>query len=149
MWEKMLSVNLNGSFYLSKHVIRHYLTKSGTAKGGIVNIASTAGIKGADAGVAYTTSKHGLLGLMKSTAWMYAKEGIRCDALIPGGMETDLIKNSGPVFDPVGSKALAPVHATMPGWVKPNEVTEAILFLATASSVNGAQLTIDHGWSIG
>src|SRR5690606_25872171 len=58
--------------------------------GSIVNIGSTASLSGGAAGVAYTTSKHGMLGLTRSTAWMYAKRGLRCNAILPGGTATNI-----------------------------------------------------------
>lgn len=129
-------------------VLRQFLTKTTGHKGSIVNIASTAGIKGGDAGAAYTASKHAIIGLTKSTAWMYAKDGIRCNVLIPGGVKTNILENSKAKLDAIGSQILYPVHQTMPGWLEPIDVARAIVFLAGATGVNGAQWTIDHGWSI-
>lgn len=55
-------------------------------KGAIVNVCSTATIRGSAASIAYTASKHALLGLTCGTVWGYAKEGIKCNAVIPGGV---------------------------------------------------------------
>ena len=54
-------------------------------RGNIINVCSIAAIRGSAAGAAYTASKHALLGLSRSTAWGYARDGIRCNAVLPGG----------------------------------------------------------------
>jgi NAD(P)-dependent dehydrogenase (short-subunit alcohol dehydrogenase family) len=70
IWEKVLGINLYGPMYTSRKAVQ-FMEKNGG--GSIVNIASTAALHGGAAGAAYTSSKHGLIGLTKNTAWMYAK----------------------------------------------------------------------------
>jgi NAD(P)-dependent dehydrogenase (short-subunit alcohol dehydrogenase family) len=119
-------------------------------KGAIVNMCSTAAVRGSAAGVAYTASKHALLGLSRSTAWSYAKEGIRCNAVIPGGVEdTQIMKGTDPaVFQSDGMMVTAPFQACLPGICKPADIANAVLFLVTAPAVNGAELAVDHGWTV-
>jgi NAD(P)-dependent dehydrogenase (short-subunit alcohol dehydrogenase family) len=119
-------------------------------KGAIVNICSTAAVRGSAAGVAYTASKHALLGLTRSTAWGYAKEGIRCNAVIPGGVsDTQIMSGTDPaVFQSVGIQVTGPFQACMPGMCKPADIANAVLFLVTAPAVNGAELAVDHGWTV-
>ena len=149
IWERCININLNGPFYLTRTAVEHFLTKETEQKGRIVNVCSLASVKGGTAGAAYTTSKHALLGLSRNTAWMYAKEGIQCNAVIPGGVMTNILANSKSVINEVGMQALKPVAALMPGLCEPVDVAQAILFLAGANGLNGAELEIDKGWSKG
>lgn len=119
-------------------------------KGAIVNICSTAAVRGSAAGVAYTASKHALLGLSRSTAWAYAKQGLRCNAVLPGGVgDTEIMKGVDPaIFQSEGSMAAAPYQACMPALCKPADIANAVLLLVTAPAVNGAELAVDHGWTV-
>lgn len=154
-----MGVNFHGPFYLMKAVLPHFLAKPGKAegqapmtvfpkKGSIVNVCSTAAIHGAAAGVLYTASKHALLGASRNTAWMYNKDGIRTNVVVPGGVMTNIMGNSGTqAADPVGQALLQPMHALMPAVCRAEDVAKAIVFLAGADAVNGAELTVDHAWT--
>ena len=83
-WNRVFAINVTGPMYLSRLAIRSFLEQE--SKGTIVNVCSTASLRGSAAGAAYTASKHALLGLSRATAWGYAKIGIRCNAVLPGGM---------------------------------------------------------------
>ena len=80
---ELLSVNLTVPVKLMSAVLSSMKEHGG---GSIVNAASYASVSGAAAGIAYTASKHGLLGATKNVAWRFYKEGIRCNAVAPGGM---------------------------------------------------------------
>ncbi|OQV06302.1 hypothetical protein CLAIMM_10888 [Cladophialophora immunda] len=147
IWNRVMNINLNGPFNTMRACIGHFLTKPTEQKGRIVNVGSLASIKGGTAGVAYTTSKHALLGLSRNTAWMYAKEGIQCNILLPGGVSTDLMKNSKSIPDKVGMDMVMPTMATAVGTCAPEDMARAILFLAASPGVNGAELKVDKGWS--
>ncbi len=147
MWNRVLGVNLNGALNIMRTVIQHFLTKDGDQKGRIVNVGSLASVKGGTAGVAYTTSKHALLGLTRSTAWMYAKEGIQTNILLPGGVATEIMKNSRSVPDKIGLETAMPTMATSVGNCEPIDAANAILFLAGAVGLNGAEVRLDKGWS--
>ncbi|MEV4582083.1 SDR family oxidoreductase [Nonomuraea jabiensis] len=86
-WDRVLRVNLTGTFLVTHAVLPHLLRQGG---GAIVNTASEAGIRGGAAGAAYTASKHGVVGLTKSVAWAHAKDGIRCNAILPGPTMTGI-----------------------------------------------------------
>src|SRR3712207_7406471 len=73
--------------FTSGRVLGHMLGQGG---GSLINIVSTAGLHGGAAGAAYTASKHALVGLTRNTAWMYAKRGIRCNAICPGATITNI-----------------------------------------------------------
>jgi NAD(P)-dependent dehydrogenase (short-subunit alcohol dehydrogenase family) len=147
MWNRILNVNLNGPFNVMRAVVPHFLAKDTEQKGRIVNVGSLASFKGGVAGVAYTTSKHALLGLSRNTAWMYAKEGVQTNILLPGAVTTDIFKNSKAVPDKFGLETVMPSMGTRPGDCQPIDCANAILFLATAEGLNGAELCIDKGWS--
>jgi NAD(P)-dependent dehydrogenase (short-subunit alcohol dehydrogenase family) len=85
-WEKVMAVNLTAPVRLMREVVGVMKSQEDGEKGGsIVNVSSKAGISGAVAGVAYTASKHALVGVTKNTAWLYKNDGVRCNAVCPGG----------------------------------------------------------------
>jgi NAD(P)-dependent dehydrogenase (short-subunit alcohol dehydrogenase family) len=144
LWERVLRVNLTGTFLVTHAVLPHMLRQGG---GAIVNTASEAGIRGGAAGAAYTASKHGVVGLTRSLAWAYAKDGIRCNAILPGPTMTGIATNT--TFDPTGAARLGPVLALGERMAQPEQMADAALFLASdaASFVNGAIVPVDGGWS--
>ncbi|MEV4065548.1 SDR family NAD(P)-dependent oxidoreductase [Nonomuraea dietziae] len=147
LWERVLRVNLTGTFLVTHAVLPHMLREGG---GAIVNTASEAGIRGGTAGAAYTASKHGVVGLTRSVAWAYAKDGIRCNAILPGPTLTGIASaESVGSFDPAGAARLAPVLALGERMAQPEQMADAALFLASdaASFVNGAIVPVDGGWS--
>ncbi|MFC4011270.1 SDR family NAD(P)-dependent oxidoreductase [Nonomuraea purpurea] len=144
LWDRVLRVNLTGTFLVTHAVLPHLLSQGG---GAIVNTASEAGIRGGTAGAAYTASKHGVVGLTRSVAWAYAKDGIRCNAILPGPTMTAIAENA--TFDPTGAARLGPVLALGERMAQPEQMADAALFLASdaASFVNGAIVPVDGGWS--
>lgn len=84
-WERVIRVNLTTPFLLARSVLPHMLA---AGRGAIVNTASEASLRGSAAGAAYTASKHGVVGLTKSLAVMYRDQGIRTNAVAPGGTRT-------------------------------------------------------------
>ena len=146
VWRRVLSINLDGPMFTSRAAVRHMLTQGG---GAIVNIASTAGLHGGAAGAAYTVSKHGLIGLTRSTAWMYAKRGIRCNAICPGATATN-IGESMPreKLDMAGAERSGAFTALVPAFLAPTDIAALALFLASdeARHINGALIPADAGW---
>src|ERR1700677_3526879 len=100
IWRRVLATNLDGPMFTTRRALGYMLQQG---RGSIVNISSLSGYSGASAGAAYTASKHALLGLTRNTAWRYAKEGIRCNAICPGAVKTN-IEESMPAeeLDPAG-----------------------------------------------
>lgn len=82
-WNRVIALNLTAPTFVTKRAVNSMLKAQ--VKGAIVNIASIAAFRGFAAGIAYTTSKHGLIGLTKSTAAFYRSKGIRCNAICAGG----------------------------------------------------------------
>lgn len=143
-WEKVIAVNLNGPFYACRLAIPIMLKKG---KGVIINISSIGGLNGSRAGVAYTTSKHALIGLTKNVGFMYADKGIRCNAIAPGGVNTNIGQGMQP--NELGYAKLSLGLATNVRAGEPNEIAEIALFLASdkSSLINGTVIVADAGWT--
>lgn len=146
-WERVLRVNLTGTFLVTRAVLPQMLEHG---SGAIVNTASEAGIRGGAAGAPYTASKHGVVGLTRSVAWAYANDGIRCNAIVPGPVFSNAA-GSVAGFDEKGVERLRPVIALNQHVVLPEQIAEAAVFLASdaASFINGAIVPVDAGWSAG
>lgn len=148
-WERCLRVNLTAPFLLTRAVLPSMLEAGG---GSIVNIASEAGIRGAAAGAAYTASKHGVVGLTRNTAYVYARQGVRTNAVLPGGVATNIMDSIDPSkIDQAGMGAITPVHQTAIRNAEPAELAALVAFLIAdeSSNVNGAIIPSDGGWSAG
>ncbi|MGB8644195.1 MAG: SDR family oxidoreductase [Anaerolineae bacterium] len=147
IWERVMSINLYGPMYLTRCAVPVMRQNGG---GSIVNTASVAGLEGAAAGVAYTVSKHGLVGFTKNTAWRYWPEGIRCNAIAAGAVETNIMNSVDPTkMDPEGSKRWGVYYQVIPGQLKALDIANLALFLASDESkmINGAIIPADAGWT--
>lgn len=144
VWERVFAINVTGPMYLIRKCIPIFLQQE--TKGVIVNICSVASARGPAAGVAYTAAKHALLGVSRNTAWMYAKDGIRCNSVLPGRTATNILIKSGVSKVEEAGTRLGPYLNCIPDSCQPSDIANAVLFLVTAPSVNGAELTVDHGW---
>lgn len=145
MWERVIGINLNGPMYLTRRAIPALLKQGGA----IVNVASVAGLSGAAAGAAYTASKHALIGLSKNTAWRYALEGVRCNVIAAGAVETNIVASVDMTkMDPGGSARAGVYYQLIPKTLKPVDIANLILFLASDESrnINGAVIPADGGW---
>lgn len=146
VWRRVLSINLDGPMFASRRAVQHMLARGG---GSIINIASTAGLHGGAAGSAYTASKHALVGLTRSTAWMYAKQGIRCNAICPGATKTNIAETMpADRLDPAGAQRASEFAALVPAYLEPTDIAALALFLASDESryINGAIIPADGGW---
>lgn len=142
-WERIIGVNLTGTFLLTRAVLPHMLAPN--QGGSIVNVASTAGFVGSAYSAAYCASKGGVVMLTKALAIEYADKGVRVNAVAPGGVNTPLIANFGlpPGGDP---KHFERIMSRM-GMCRPEQVAAAIAFLASdeSSYTTGAVLAVDGG----
>ncbi|MBN1202561.1 MAG: glucose 1-dehydrogenase [Anaerolineae bacterium] len=146
MWERVMGVNVNGPLYLSRRAIPNMVENGG---GVIVNIASVAGMGGGAAGVAYTASKHALIGMTRNTAWRYVHEGIRCNAIAAGAVETSIAASIDPTkMDPKGTERAQAYYGLIPAQLKPIDIANLVLFLVSddARYINGAIIPADGGW---
>ena len=147
IWRRVLSINLDGPMFTSRRAVRHMLAHGG---GSIVNVSSTAGIHGGAAGAAYTASKHALVGLTRNTAWMYAAQGIRCNAICPGATATNISETMPRErLDPAGAQRAHAFAALAPAILDSADIAALALFLASDDSrhINGAIIPADAGWA--
>ena len=145
-WEKIMRVNLEGPMFAMRKAVQVMKTQEGG--GNIVNVASIGGVCGCRAGAAYTASKHALVGLTKNTAYMYAGEGIRCNVLCPGGVETEVMNSQTNISQIGMGRIMAGLDRSIaPG--KPQDVASAVLYMAgdDAPFLNGAVIVLDGGVS--
>lgn len=146
VWEKVLRVNLYAPFYASRKALPSMLAQGG---GVILNTASVAGLYGGFAGAAYTVSKHGLIGLTRNIASLYGSKGVRCNAMVLGGVNTNIGVGAAQP-NPTGMEHLGKVSGLMPRMADPSEVAELAVFLASPKSgyVNGSCVVADGGWTV-
>lgn len=144
-WDRIFAINTTSVMRSTRKVIPIFLEKQ---SGVIVNIASAGGLYGARAGAAYTASKHAVVGLTKNTAFMYAQQGIRCNAIAPGGVETNIMSSMTNINE-FGISRQQLGMAINPRMGKPEEIAKVALFLGSddASFVNGTIISADAGWS--
>jgi NAD(P)-dependent dehydrogenase (short-subunit alcohol dehydrogenase family) len=145
MWDRVIGVNLTGAFKLSRAVLPAMIA---AGRGSIVNVASEAGLRGSASGNAYTTSKHGVIGMTRSAAFMYGPAGIRVNAVAPGGVATG-IPFPAQVSE-AGSARLQPFQAMIPTLATAEQLAASITFLLSDDGVNlnGVVLPSDGGWSV-
>jgi len=142
-WRRILGVNLDGMFFTARALLPQMLERGA---GAIVNVASTAGLNGGNGGAAYTTSKHGVIGFTRQLCFDYARQGIRCNVICPGAVETGMTKE---IFASESAEVMKAVNSAPIGrWAQPEELAAAALFLASddASFVNGAVYVVDGGF---
>lgn len=144
-WERVLAVNLTGPMRLCRAVLPLMRTQR---HGAIVNVSSIGGLSGSVAGTAYVASKHGLIGLTRSLACLYADDGIRVNAVCPGGVETNIGATAAPEVG-WAYERLAKAFARAGRLAQPSEVSALICWLgsAEAGNVNGSIMTCDGGWT--
>lgn len=143
-WDEVIAVNLSGVWACMRHQIPQMLRNGG---GAIVNNASYLGLAAAEYGVSpYVASKHGMIGLTRTAAVEYARQGIRVNAVCPGFTRTEMM---GPALAAPDGAFAAFLDATVPmGRVAgPEEVAGAVLWLLgpEASYVTGHALVVDGG----
>jgi 3-oxoacyl-[acyl-carrier protein] reductase len=138
-WERVIGVNLTGAFACIRAALPHMMK---ARWGRIVAVASAAALRGNAGQTAYTASKTGLVGLIRSLAKEYAGRGITANAVCPGFVDTEMTSS---VSDKVRAGYVEMIPAGRLG--TPEETAAAIRFLASeeASYVNGAVVAVDGG----
>jgi NAD(P)-dependent dehydrogenase (short-subunit alcohol dehydrogenase family) len=141
-WEEMINVNLKSVWLCMKYEIPQMLKQG---KGAIVNTSSAAGLVGAPSNPAYPASKHGVVGITKSTALEFARKGIRVNCVCPGPIRTGM-NESLVAANPEMVKAMDQ-KVPMGRIGEPEEVAAAAMFLCSdeASYITGAALPVDGG----
>lgn len=143
-WHKVMDVNLNSIFYSSKRALE-YMLKEGS--GNIINMSSVAGLRGGRAGIAYTTTKHALIGMTENIAFMYAPQGIRCNAICPGNTESEMTAGMAGYNNFGMKRAISGIGSAI-RMGKADEVATIAVFLASEESsyINGQSIACDAGW---
>jgi NAD(P)-dependent dehydrogenase (short-subunit alcohol dehydrogenase family) len=140
-WNRMMAVNLTGTFLCCKAALEHMVAKG---RGAIINVASTTGSHDACAhAAAYVTSKGGVTLLTRSMAIDYARQGVRVNAICPGPTDTPMLRSALTPEELVAFARTFPMNRLG----RPEEIAGAALFLASedASFVTGAILHVDGG----
>lgn len=143
-WQRVLSINLSGSFFCLQQMVP--LLRAGTGRA-VVNVASLAAKRVSyTGGVSYTAAKAGMLGLTRHAAFELAHEGIRVNAVCPGPVLTAMTRRV------VAEEEQRKVAAMVPlgSWLSPEDVAASILFLGSpaARMITGTTLDIDGGLSL-
>ncbi len=144
VWDRVFRVNVTGTVRLTRAVMP-FLLEAGA--GTVVNVASEAGIRGSAAGVAYTASKHAIVGITKNSAVIYGPLGVRVNAVAPGATITNIEANFA---SEIAAKRLgALMQVVVPAPAQAAELAASITFLLSQDStnVNGVVLASDGGWS--
>ncbi|MCI4657752.1 SDR family NAD(P)-dependent oxidoreductase [Cryobacterium zhongshanensis] len=144
VWERVFRVNVTSQMRLMRAVLPGMVS---AGFGRIVNIASEAGIRAGASGTTYSASKHAVIGLTKSTALFYGPKGVRCNAVAPGAVKTNI---EAPFLSAWAAERLGPImQTTIPAPAEPEDLAASICWLLSEDSpnVNGAVLMSDGGWS--
>lgn len=150
LWSRMIAANLTGT-YLCCHAALPKMIEAG--RGRIVNIASTAGLKGYAYVTAYCAAKHGVVGLTRALAQETARTGVTVNAVCPGYTDTDMVANSVARITAKTGRSEAEARASLASanpqgrLVTPQEVAATVLFLCSdgAASINGQAVAVSGG----
>jgi NAD(P)-dependent dehydrogenase (short-subunit alcohol dehydrogenase family) len=143
--DRVLGVNLKGVFFGCKHAV---IAMRASGGGVIVNVASILALVGDGVLAAYCAAKGGVLGITRATAVQYGKDGIRCNAICPGDIETPLVQSyfdAAP--DPAALRAQVVAEYPLGRIAQPQEIARAVVFLASSDSafMSGQPLVVDGG----
>ena len=146
-YDQVFDINVKGVLLSMKYEIRAMLEKGG---GAIINTASVMSTVATPGAGVYVASKHAVLGLTRSAALEYAQQGIRVNAISPGGVETEMLQRAAglPEEESAGRAFFKNLHP-VGRFATPEEIAATVVFLASseASFVTGANLLADGGWT--
>ncbi|MFT7771604.1 SDR family NAD(P)-dependent oxidoreductase [Roseateles sp.] len=148
LWRRLLDANLTGSFLCSRAVLPGMLERR---QGSIVNVASTAALKGYAYVAAYCAAKHGVLGLTRAMALEVAAKGLTVNAVCPGYTETDIVAQAVDTIVAKTGRTAAQARAELARanprgqLIQPEEVADTVAWLLTATGVNGQAIAVCGG----
>lgn len=150
VFDQVMEVNVKGPMKITRKVINHMKEQK---SGNIINTSSVGGLHGGRGGLAYVMSKHAILGMTKHIGFMFQEYGIRCNAIAPGSIATEIgttVKNPNlPVLNKIIKGSEIFPEEMLPVLAEPVEIANVMLFLASdeSSFVNGATIVADGGWT--
>lgn len=141
MWDQAMAVALRGPMLCCKHAVPHLIANGG---GAIINTASVAGKLGGHYLMTHQSSKGGLLALTRAVATRHGKDGIRCNAILPGFIETPAYEKMPPV-----TRETLLRHTMSKRSGVPDDIAHLVVFLASdrGSYINGVEIPVDGGYS--
>jgi NAD(P)-dependent dehydrogenase (short-subunit alcohol dehydrogenase family) len=141
-WHRIINVNLNGSYFMSKYAAPHLPDKTGR----IVNIASVLALKGVPDATAYCSAKHAVLGLTRSFAQYLAPRKITVNAVCPGWVRTEMAESR---MQEIGfNEQTLQTYVPLGRFIEPSEIADFVYYLVTSpgsAMITGQALTIDGG----
>ncbi|HEY1129456.1 MAG TPA: SDR family NAD(P)-dependent oxidoreductase [Roseateles sp.] len=148
LWQRLLNVNLTGTFLCSRAVLPGMLMRK---SGRIVNVASTAALKGYAYVAAYCAAKHGVLGLTRALALEVATKGVTVNAVCPGYTETDIVESA--VNTLVAKTGRTPEQARTElsranpqgRLIRPDEVADTVVWILGNGAINGQAIAVCGG----
>ncbi|KAL2204974.1 3-oxoacyl-reductase [Sarocladium strictum] len=154
-WQRVLDINLNGTFYMLKAVAKIMLAQDPIPssidgrplqRGSIINFASIQGFIATPLSTSYVTSKHAIIGLTKTASEDYAEKGLRINAICPGYVESPMTMNTPEIREVLHEKVAQAVPMKRAG--KPEEIADGVVFLAggRSSFAAGSTLVLDGGY---
>jgi NAD(P)-dependent dehydrogenase (short-subunit alcohol dehydrogenase family) len=144
VWARVLAINLNGTFHVSRAVIPHLRERGGA----IVNVSSQFGLVGCLSSPAYCASKAAVIGLTKAMAIDHADDGIRVNCVCPGPTDTPMLQGTRGLE----RERVRTEHRNLSGrLMRPEEIAATIAFLLSddAASTTGSVVAVDGGWTAG
>lgn len=145
-WERVLRTNLTGVYLCMKAELPAMVRRGG---GAIVNVASETIYKGNVGELAYTASKHGVVGLTTVAGLQYVRRGVRVNAVAPGSVDTGIVEEARRYLTPEQMRHMETVQPVR-RLARPEEIAEIVVWLCSdgAGFVNAAKIAADTGWHV-
>lgn len=142
-FDQVMRVNLNGTFYVCRYALPHFLAQN---SGVIINTASNAGYQGLPWSAAYCSSKGAVVQLTRALSFEYRKTGIRVNAVAPGGTNTNIVHSFSTLPEGADHKEMSKMMSPL-GVAEPSEMAEAFAYIASdaARYMTGAVINLDGG----
>ncbi len=143
-FDRIIDINVKGVYYFMKAALRHFAERN---QGVIVNTASVAATLGMAGHLAYAASKHAVLGMTRTAAIEYGRQGIRVNAVCPGFTQTSMLENADADLQ---FRETLKFATPMKRFGEADEIAEAIIFLASDASgfITGQGIILDGGLSV-